>query len=131
MAAGYAIPYKAAVAALQTGQRVAPSAFMTATVNALSVWQIELPIQVAWGTASSDATVDVYPSYDNGATWDSLPMLSFSIAKPSANSGGTARRSIRLPTGLYALKISPGGGSVTASVALLTAAVMTAVETGP
>lgn len=72
---------------------------------------------------SADGVINAYPSNDGGATYDSNPAFSISIARAT---GATRQTSIRLPVGQYALQILNSGPS-TGSAATLTAMIVTSI----
>lgn len=102
------------------------SGSITATVNITQGWEINIPIKMGWISGiSADAVVNAYPSSDGGATYDSNPAFSISIARPAG--GGTRQSSIRLPIGQYALVIVNSGPS-SGSVLVGTPVIITAIQ---
>lgn len=117
-------PIMAWVAALLSNAGVAQSSSLTVTVHITAGWEVQLPVQCRFSNVSSDPVIEVYPSMDGGATYDTTPMTAFSIARIAS---GTAQASIVLPTGQYALRILNSGPN-SASFWVNTARFITAIE---
>lgn len=103
---------KAWVATLNAGGAAgAAGSSKTVTVNLTQGFEIQVPLGVRYGTGVSLATpVNVYPSCDGGATFDTEPLISYSIpAVASVNKVA----SIRLTTGMYAIQMIASSPSVT------------------
>ena len=101
------------------------SSSTTITVNVVG-WEIQIPIRVQQSNVSADQTINVYASMDGGATYDTTPYKSFSIARV-ASSPRIGQTSIRLTAGQYAIQlISSGPQSQTFQVN--TQAVITAIQ---
>ena len=116
-------PVIAYIAAIQGGVANGPSGNVTAILTNLA-WEVQVPVKVQFGSqVSNDPTVSVYPSSDNGTTFDTQPMAAYSIAN-NASSSNTA--SLRLPTGIYIIRIQTSGGN-TVSVAIFTAQQITSL----
>jgi hypothetical protein len=95
-------PVIAWIASLMTNiTSTSVSGSLTATANITQGWEIQIPVKVGWISGiSADAVINAYPSNDGGATYDSNPAFSISIARPGG--GGIRQTSIRLPVGQYA-----------------------------
>ncbi len=100
------------------------SSSLTTTVNITNGWEVQVPIKIQYSNVSADAVVNAYPSNDGGATYDSNPAFSISVARVSG--GGLRQTSIRLPVGQYALQLLNSGPS-SSSFQVLTAMVVTAI----
>ena len=116
-------PLIAWVASLQALTGIQYSASLYFSVNLTAGLEIQLPIQVRFSLVSADPLVNVYRSMDGGATYDVNPLLSFSILRLASR---TVQQSLALPTGQYLLQVQHSGSN-SASVGLLTAAVITAI----
>lgn len=102
------------------------SGSLTVTVNITNNWEIRLPVQLTWKSGvSADGVINAYASHDGGATYDSNPIFSISIARGTASSV-TRSTPIILPTGQYAVQILNSGPS-TGSAAVLTAEIVTGI----
>src|SRR3989441_8028391 len=117
-------PVIAWVASLQALTGIQYSASLYFSVNLTQGWEIEIPIQVRFSLVSADPIVNVYPTHDGGANYDTTPMTSFSITRLAS---ATRMASVRLPTGQYLLQVQ-ASGSNSQSVALLTALVVSAIN---
>jgi hypothetical protein len=104
--------------------RLGPGQSATATVFITAGWEMQLPVWVRFSRVSGDPQIFVYPSSDGGATFDSVPMTSFSITRVAT---GTAQASARIPTGIYAIQVQMSGGE-TATFQILTAMIITAIQ---
>ena len=100
------------------------SSSLTTTVNITSGWEIQVPVKIQYSAVSADAVINAYPSNDGGATYDSNPAFSISIARVSG--GGVAQTSIRIPVGQYALQLLNSGPN-SATFQVLTAMVITSI----
>ena len=120
-------PVIAWIASLMTSvTATSVSGSLTATAHITQGWEIQIPVKVGWISGiSADAVVNAYPSNDGGATYDTNPAFSISIARPLLTVK-TATTSIRLPVGQYALQFVNSGPS-SGSVQFLTAMVVTAI----
>jgi hypothetical protein len=121
--AGAKAPTKTYQASIVAGQATGNSA-ITATIVATDAWEMNVPFAFRYGAnVSLDATISVYPSYDGGANFDTVPWVSFNLARV-ANT--LVRGSVRLPGGIYAVQMRNSGPSGT--FCLFTAEEATAVE---
>lgn len=105
-------PSKAWVATVNAGGAAgAAGSSKTITINVTQQWEVQVPIGVRYGSSVSVATpVNVYVSNDGGATFDTEPLISFSI--PAVASVSKVA-SIRLTTGMYAIQMIASSPSVT------------------
>lgn len=111
-------------ALLTSGGGVTQSASLTVTVNITGAWEVQVPVSIQYSNVSADAVINAYPSNDGGATYDSNPAFSISIAR----AGSSVRRtSIRLPVGQWALQLLNSGPN-SATFSVLTAMVVTAIN---
>lgn len=101
------------------------SSALTTTVNITNNWEVQVPVKVQFSNVSADAVINAYPSNDGGATFDSNPAFSISVARVSG--GGTRQTSIRLPVGQYALSLLNSGPN-SSTFQVLTAMVVTAIS---
>lgn len=120
-------PVKTWIATLNAGgfisHGVGAGRCLTVTVNITQQWEIQVPCGVRYGTNVSLATaVNIYPSNDGGVTFDTEPLLAFSI--PTTASVNKIA-SIRLTTGMYAIQMIASSPSTTFFV--LTQEVITAI----
>lgn len=116
------LAYSAAILALASGG-VAQSSTIMVTINNTANWEVRVPIQIRYSNVSADALINVYPSRDGGATFDTDPMTSWSIPRTQ----GTSRQvSVALPTGQYQLALINSGPN-SASFAVNTLEYLTAV----
>jgi hypothetical protein len=99
------------------------SASLTVTVNLTQGWEVQIPVNARFSNVSADPVINAYPSNDGGATYDSNPAFSISIARAA---GAIRQTSIRLPVGQYAIQILNSGPN-SASFQVLTAMVVTAI----
>lgn len=84
---------------------------LTVTINLTQGWEIQVPVGVRYGSNVSLATpVYVYSTSDGGATFETEPLVAFSIPT-TASVNKTA--SIRLTTGMYALVMIASSPSTT------------------
>lgn len=116
-------PVIAGQAALLAGTGVNLSSSLTVTVNITGAWEIQVPVSIRYSNVSADAVVNAYPSNDGGATYDSNPAFSISIARTA---GATRQTSIRLPVGQYALQLLNSGPN-SATFTVNTSMVVTAI----
>ena len=120
-----AIVIPAFVASVMPGTGVASAGSLTATINNNSNYEMQLPIKVTFGaTVSTDPTVTVYRSTDNGATFDTQGITSFSLARIAS---GATRASLVMLTGIYCLQLTNGTSS-TSTFQILTAEVITSIS---
>jgi len=112
------------VASVMAGSSLAQSSSLTATVNITAGWELQLPVACQFSNVSADPVINVYPSMDGGANYDTTPLTSFSIGRVSSGKG---QASIRLSTGQYALQLINSGPN-TATFQVLTAAIVTAIN---
>lgn len=124
MATVVSVPVATWVASLQALTGVQYSASLYFSVNVTAGWEIQIPVQVRFSLVSADPIINVYPSSDGGANYDTTPMTSFSVTRLAS---ATRMASIRLPTGQYLLQYQHSGSN-SGSVAVLTAMVITAVN---
>lgn len=117
-------PVLAWQASLLGSTGVGISSSLTVTVNITGNWEVQVPVQIQFSNVSADAVINAYPSNDGGATYDSNPAFSISIARAA---GASRRTSIRLPVGQYALQLLNSGPS-SASFQVLTAMIVTAIS---
>lgn len=117
-------PVAAWVASIMTGTGVNQSSSITATINITAGWEAVVQVQCQFSNVSADPVINVFPSLDGGAAYDTTAMTSFSIARIAS---GTGRASIRLPTGQYALQLLNSGPN-SATFAILTQMVITAIQ---
>lgn len=111
-------------ALLTSGGGVNQSASLTVTVNITGAWEVQVPVSIQYSNVSADAVINAYPSNDGGATYDSNPAFSISIARAASS---VRRTSIRLPVGQWALQLLNSGPN-SATFSVLTAMVVTAIN---
>jgi len=117
-------PVKTWVATLNSGLFVSPATSKTVTVCLTQGWEIQVPLGVRYGSGVSlGVQVNVYPSNDGGATFDTEPLVSFSI--PTTASVNKIA-SVRLTTGIYAITMLSSSPSTT--FFCLTQEVVTAIS---
>lgn len=109
---------------IAAGGGVVQSGSITTTVNITGNWEVQVPVSIQFSNVSADAVINAYPSNDGGATYDSNPAFSISIARAA---GAVRRTSIRLPVGQYALQLLNSGPN-SATFQVLTAMVVTAIS---
>ena len=74
---------------------------------------------------SAGPQINVYRSMDGGVNFDSVPLQPVGLPRQS---GGSARVSIKMETGMYAIQFLVGGGSTaTWTCQVLTQEITTAV----
>lgn len=117
-------PQAAWVATLLAATGTNQSSHIYVSVSVTGQWEIQIPVQVQMSNVSADPTVNVLPSMDGGANYDTTPFTSFSIARISG--GGIARGSIRLSTGQYLIDVISSGPN-SQSIAILTQLVITSI----
>ncbi len=117
-------PVIAWTASLQALTGIQYSASLYFSVNITAGWELQVPVQVRFSLASADPIVNVYPSNDGGANYETQAMVSFSIARLNS---ATRLGSVRLPTGQYLMQVQHSGPN-SASVAVLTAMVVTGIN---
>jgi len=111
------------IAALNTGTAVG-NASITVTLNITQAWEVQVPFEATFGASVSlDPAVNIYPSSDGGASYDTLPVTSFAITRLAS---GKHMTSLRLTTGQYAIEMRNSGPSATFAVE--TAMVLTAIS---
>jgi hypothetical protein len=116
-------PVLAYTATLLAGSAIAAGNSLTVTVNITQGWEVQVPVNIRYATASLDTGVFAYPSSDGGASFDNQPIVAFAIpAVHIVNSRG----SVRLSTGMYAIEIRSSSLSITIQV--LTQQVVTAIN---
>lgn len=104
-------PVKAYVATLNAGGFVSHGQSLTVTVNITQQWETQAQFGVRYGSNVSLATVvNIYPTNDGGATFDTVPLQSFAI--PTTASVNRVS-SIRLTTGMYAIQMLSSSPSTT------------------
>lgn len=113
--------YVASLISAATG--VNQSSSLTTTVNITGNWEIQVPVAIQFSNVSADAVINAYPSNNGGATYDSNPAFSISIARAA---GAIRQTSIRLPVGQWALQLLNSGPN-SATFQVLTAMVVTAI----
>lgn len=118
-------PVSVWVASILTSTGTNQSSSIYATVNITAGWEIQIPIQVIMSAVSSDPVVNILPSMDGGANYDTSAFQSFSIARITG--GGTVQGSIRLSTGQYLIQMTSSGPN-SQSFALLTQLVLTSIN---
>ena len=106
-----------------TGGNISTNTYVS--VNITAGWEIQIPVQIRMSAVSADPVISVLPSMDGGASYDTTPFVSFSVARISG--GGTRQASIRLSTGQYLLQITTSGPN-SQSVAVLSQLVITAIN---
>jgi len=120
-----ATPVSAWVASIMAATGVAQSSSLTVTVNITAGWEVQVPIWVQVSAVSADPVVEIYPTMDGGAAYDTVPLTSFTL--PRVSGGGVTQSSIRLSTGQYAIRLL-ASGSGSQSFAVLTQMVITAIN---
>lgn len=96
-------PVKTWVSTLNAGGFISSGQSLTVTVNITQQWEIQVPCGVRYGSNVSLAVaVFVYPSNDGGATFDTEPLVAFTI--PTTASVNKVA-SVRLSTGMYAVRL--------------------------
>jgi hypothetical protein len=115
------IVWTAALQGSLTGIQYSASLYFS--VNLTAGFEIQIPVQVRFSLVSSDPIVNVYRSMDGGVTYDVNPFYATSISRLASR---IVQQSIALPTGQYLLQIQHAGSN-SASVAVLTAAVITSI----
>ena len=118
-------PLAAWVASILTSTGTVQSASLYITVSITAGWEVQLPVQVNGSSVSADHVVNIYPSMDGGANYDTQAMTSFSLARVSG--GGITKGSIRLSTGQYLIQMLAAGPS-SQSFSVLTQLVITAIN---
>lgn len=103
---------------------LAQSTSLTGTFSITAGWEVNIPVAIRMSAVSADAVVNAYPSSDGGATYDSNPAFSITIARAT---GAIRQTSLRLPTGQYALQLLNSGPN-SASFQVNTAMVVTAIN---
>ena len=99
------------VASLNAGGFISHGQSKTCTFNMTAGWEGQIPLGVRYGSNVSLATlVQVYPSNDGGATFDTEPLAAFTI--PTTASVNKIA-SIRLTTGQYAIVQTSSSPSTT------------------
>lgn len=126
MATVVGTPVETWAATLNAGVAVGNSSSMTFTVNITQAWQIKVPLAVLFPTnVSAGPQVNVYRSMDGGANFDTVPLQPVGLPRQS---GGTAKFSIKMETGQYAVQVLAGGGSTaTWTIQVLTQEITTAI----
>ena len=120
------LPVKAFIAAPNAGSAVAAGGSLTVTVNITQGWEVQVPCFARYAANVSLATaVYVFPTSNGGATFDTEPLVSFSIS--SATASVHKQGTVRLTTGMYAIQIQTSSPSV--SIGCLTCEVVTAFIT--
>lgn len=123
MATVVSTPIKAWIATLNAGVFISHGQSLTVTVHLTSGWEIQVPVGVRYGTGVSLASIiNIYPSSDGGTSFDSVPLLSFSV--PTLASVRQVY-SVRLTTGQYCVTVT--NSSPSATVFVLTQEAVTAV----
>lgn len=117
-------PFVTWTASLQALTGIQYSASLYFSVNITAGWEVQIPVQVRFSLVSADPVVNVYPSSDGGANYDSVPAASYNIARLAST---TRQASIRIPTGQYLIQVQHSGSN-SASVGLLTGMIITAVN---
>ena len=121
--AGAKAPVKVYSASILAGAATGNSA-LTATIVATDAWEVAVPFAFRFGAnVSLDPTISLYPSYDGGANFDVIPLVSFSLARLAS---ALVRGSVRVPGGIYAVQMRNSGPSGTFCV--FTQEEVTAVE---
>jgi hypothetical protein len=122
-----ATPIETWLATISAGKGIGQSASYTFTVNLTQAWEGRFPINVLFPTnVSAGPQINAYRSTDGGVTFDTVPLQPLGLPRQS---GGSARTSLRLETGQYAVQVLSGGGSAaTWTVQVLTAEIVTAVN---
>lgn len=117
-------PILAWVATLNAGSFISHGQSMTVTVNITQGWEVRVQIGARYGSGVSlAAAVFAHSTEDGGANFDTEPMYALAIpALASVNK----TISLRLPTGMYAIRVLVSSPSVT--VFVLTQEVITAIS---
>lgn len=117
-----AIPVKTWVATLNAGGFISSGQSLTVTVNLTQGWEIQVPCGVRYGSNVSLASaVFVYPSNDGGTTFDTVPLLAYTLPTGASLNKNA---SVRLTTGQYAIQIQSSSPST--SFYVLTQEIVTA-----
>ena len=124
--ASVSTPQMAWIASLLTATGVNVSSSLTVTVNVTGGWEVQIPVIVQMSNVSNDPVVNVFPSYDGGATYDINPMTSMALPM-NIVAPRTSGSSIRLPTGQYAIQLL-ASGSQSQTFSVLTGVIITAVN---
>jgi hypothetical protein len=122
-----ATPVETWAASLQgAGVGIGQSAFYTVTINITQAWEQRTPFKVFFPTnVSAGPQINAYRSTDGGSTFDTVPLAPMGLSRQS---GGSARVTLRLETGMYAVSVLSGGGSAaTWTVQVPTSEIVTAV----
>ena len=124
-----ATPVVAYVASINAGQALPQTGTLTFNVNIPAAWQIVLPIIFkAPNTANISAgpLIFVFRSADGGTTFDTQPLQSVGLARPTA--AQQQQFSLSLITGNYLICAVAGGGvAATWSVQVLTQQILTSI----
>lgn len=128
MAAVLSTPVKAWLATLNAGgftsHGVGAGRGFTVTFCITQAWEGQVPCGARYGSNVSLASpIDIFASNDGGATFDTLPLASFAIPTTASS---LQIQSVRLTTGIYAIRMIASSPSVTFFV--LTQEVVTAVS---
>ena len=115
-------PVLAYVASLMAGTQVQYSTATTVTICMTGAFEAQVPFKFQFSAASADPTIDFYKSEDGGVTFDTNPLFGISIPYLAQ---GASQSSIKIPTGIYAVKIF-NSSSQTATAFVLTQEVLTA-----
>lgn len=120
-------PVETWAATLNAGVAVGNSGSMTFTVHLTQGWAIRIPINVLFPTnVSAGPQANVYRSTDGGANFDTVPLAPVGLPRQS---GTSAKFSLKLETGQYAVQVMVGGGSTaTWTVQVLTQEITTAIN---
>lgn len=108
------------------GTGIVGSSSITATFNITSAWEAQIPIRTRQQvtTCSAPPEIRVYRSTDGGVSYANVPLPVFSVPLLA---GSEQDLTIRLDTGQYAIQLV-SGGPLTASFAILTQYVITALQ---
>lgn len=121
------IPILTWVATILAATGVNQSSSLTVTVNITAGWEVQIPFKIQYSNVSADAVINIFPSSDGGANYDTAPMFSFSLPSTGLNANRLVQGSIRIPTGQYVIQLLNSGPN-SASFQVLTQQIMTAIN---
>jgi len=123
-----ATPLETWISTIQSLTGLAASTFVTATIQLTAGWEIRLPFQgVQASNVSAGPYLQVFEAIGLGTgtpPFATIPMTQIAITNKAS---GNDVMYIRLDTGIYCLALGSGGPN-TATVGILTAIVVTAVQ---
>lgn len=90
---------------LRSNQTIATSGTLSTDVDASTKFEVQLQVEVTFGTvaATSGLQVDVFREFGAGPTLDTIAMATFVIPSTASTS---KIQSIALPTGKYSVKLT-------------------------